>query len=156
MTNYEAPKVLLTNSGEGPYGNSGAPDPNAPEASVRWDNHNSGSHSDLYLDIIHLRFKTHLTATLTWIGKGKIISIGGFSGRYNTADFYPLEQKIVFTANVNPNSDESLTFGFDNVVFNKRGDDDNVGDGYQGSYFEGNGVGYKGIASEFSIRIDAT
>ena len=156
MTNYEAPKVLLTNSGEGPFGNSGPSDPNAPEASVRWDNHNSGSHSDLYLDIIHLRNKYHLTATLTWNGKGRILAVGGFSGKYKTANFYEYEQKIVFTADLNGNGDENITFGFDNVVFNKRGDDDNVGDGYRGSYFEGQGVGYKGIASEFSIRIDAT
>lgn len=152
MTNYEAPKVLLTNSGEGPYGNSGAPDPNDPIAYVTWTNHDGGSHSDLKFTITNLIFKTSLTATFTWKGKGKILSWTSKSVS-DGVEVTMNDGVFVFTARLKNNSNETIECTFQ-ATFDDMGDTTITG-GYVGSYYKGHGQGYLGIASEFDIKVNA-
>lgn len=154
MTNYEAPKVLLTNSGEGPYGNSGAPDPDEPYGYVIWDNNDGGSHSDLHFYIENLKKKYFLSATLTWQGKGDIISFYSINGS-DGVTVTPGTNQLTISANLKGNDNEKVGVGF-SAIFNKMGDVE-VTEGYSGSYFKGYQQGYTGPdQGNFAFTINAT
>lgn len=154
MTNYEAPKVLLTNSGEGPYGNSGAPDPNVPTATIVWTNHNSGSHSDLEIKVRVPYVAEKLVVKATWNGKGNITSIGGYGFDPNMATWDGKTLTIIRYGHIN--KDEGISLSFNNVVFDSTGDDHNT-DIWKGSYYEGQKPELLGLpAYEFLLDVSAT
>lgn len=143
MNGYEKPIVVETEEmSEGVYANSGY----TPQGTVdiRWTNHNSGSHSDLHIDV-----KTgdapgeYIMVTATFVGNGNITQWGGFSGGYTNVTTSGNTITFVRQGHFNPN--ENFTFGFDNVVFDGNGDDHSTEE-HAGSYYEGQGKGYLGSA----------
>lgn len=151
MTNYEAPKVLLTGSGDGGFNNSGAPDPNAPVATIKWTNHNSGSHSDLEILVKVPEGGEKLTVKATWNGNGNITSIGGYGFDSSMATWDGKTLTIVRNQHINPGENISLTFN--NVVFDSTGDNHNT-DEHKGSYYEGQRQDNLGLpAYEFLLDV---
>ena len=159
MTNYEAPKVLLTNSGEGPFGNSGPSDPYAPTATIVWTNHNSGSHSDLEIIVHTVVACEQIMVTATWNGKGNILGIGFYGSEYFadptiTHDFDG--KTVTFIKKTHINANENISFSFNNVVFDSTGDDHNTSV-HKGSYYEGEKPENHGLpAYEFILNVYAT
>lgn len=158
MEKYVKPIVIENEDMfEGVFANygSGSEEPPNGSAEVYWRNHNSGSHSDLEC-LVHVgatgasRVEVHLK----WIGNGNITSVGGYGGPYTTA--YAANNEVVFIRegqNINPN--ENFGFSFGQVVFDSTGDN-HVDPKHVGSYFEGQGNGYLGIADQFIIDLKIT
>lgn len=145
MIKYEKPMVIEKGYGEGVYTESGYFVEDDSTVSVLWDNHNSGSHSDLRIKLnTGRKFGEHIVVTVSFVGNGEIVSVGGYSGGFTSVSVNG--NSITFVREGHYNANENFDFGFDNVIFSelKAGTE---GDGqHSGSYYPGNGNGYIGDA----------
>ena len=137
-TNSYAKPVVIENSEmfEGVYALESGFDPKA-DVSIRWSSHNSGSHSDLSVDVKCYPNTSgqYLKATVTFVGKGTITAVGGFSTPGNTEASWDGSRTITFVRNGTINQGESFQFGFNNVVFSETGDNHDTKE-HVGSYYE--------------------
>lgn len=134
MTNYERPLVIANSDVfEGVYASISGSDPKIT-GTIRWSNHNSGSHSDLSIDLKADPNMTgeYIKVTATFVGKGNIISVGGSGG---PAQMSVSGNTIVFERFGHFNPGESFQFSFNNVVFSETGDDHDTSV-HKGSYYE--------------------
>ena len=135
MKGYVKPLVIETNEmTEGVFANFGSGVEESYDYNLRWTNQNSGSHSDLHFDLhFHLAEPRHyLKVTITFVGKGNIVSVGGYSGRASGSFS---NNTIVFEMNDIINPTENLTLGFNNVIFDSCGDGHRE-EGKNGSYYK--------------------
>lgn len=137
MNKYERPLVIAnTDVFEGVYAlESGNPDPDIT-GTIRWSNHNSGSHSDLSIDLKVSPNKSgeYIKVTATFVGNGNIVSVGGSGG---PAQMSVSGNTVVFEKFGHYNPGEQFQFSFNNVIFDETGDghDTSV---HKGSYYETN------------------
>lgn len=100
-----------------------------------WDNHNSGSHSDIFVFIQTPAnyVGMYLKITAYWMGKGSILAVGGYSGPANAS--WDGDKTITFQTTEKFNANETVQFGFNNVVFSETGDEHDTSV-HKGSYYE--------------------
>lgn len=129
--NYEKPIIIENNSmSEAVYALDSGSNPQY-SAYLRWTNQNSGSHADLEGEVVTGNMTgDYMKVTCTFIGKGKIVSWGGYSawGNCTTTD-----NSITFVRQGHFNANENLSFSFNNVVFDSGEVTD---DTHKGSYYK--------------------
>ena len=114
---------------------------------VKWENHNSGSHSDIRV-IVHTGSTagTYINVTIKFIGDGGITDKGSFQGPYTQAPIFSSDNKsVTFIREGSFNANENFSYSWNNVVFSGNGDNHDTSE-HCGSYYEGQGNGYLGDA----------
>ena len=138
MSEYVRPVIIESNEMfEGVYALDSGLIPRA-HAWVTWDNHNSGSHSDLsaWVQIDNTTGGSYIKVTVTFVGRGSIIRVGG-SGLPSDTTMTVSGNSIVFIRNASFNPNEKFQFNFNNVEFSDTGDDHDTSE-HKGSYYETN------------------
>ena len=138
MRDFVKPLIIENNEMfEGVYALDSGLIPNA-HAWVTWDNHNSGSHSDLsaWVQIDSQTGGSYIKLTVTFVGRGVIENVGG-SGLPDNTSMTWSGNSIIFIRNAHFNPNEKFQFNFNNVVFSETGDDHDVSE-HKGSYYETN------------------
>lgn len=123
MKKYEKP-IVIANSElfEGVYAQSGDTPPGF-DYEIKFSDHDSGSHSELWLDVINNNDKTYNSAIikLSWNGNGDMVEIRSISGPNENPGCSISGKDITITENMTINPNQRLHYSCQ-IVFNGTGD----------------------------------